>query len=353
MKNNRFLQTSIHLLAWTLVFASPFLIFWKNNEPDLWNKFLFHSYAILSLMFVFYINYFILIKKYLFKKKTWKFLLINICMILIVSITGYFWKEANLPIGLKNNHVNPGGFPFSVVFLFRDFISLVFTACLSVAIKITGKLYLLENQHKEEENKRTEAELMNLRQQLNPHFLFNTLNNIYSLIAISPEKAQEAVHELSKLLRYVLYENNNQFVPLQNEIDFIKYYVELMRIRLSPSIDVKININNLTSTEELIAPMLFITLVENAFKHGISPVEPSFIHIDFRQDDAGEKIYCSIQNSYFPKDKTDQSGSGIGLDNLHRRLELLYHNDYELYTGKIENTFYSKIVIPLHKADKQ
>ena len=352
MKNNKLLQTSIHLLAWTLVLASPFLIFWKNNEPDLGNKFLHHGIAILSLMFVFYINYFILIKKYLFNKKTWEFLLINLCVILVVSIAGHLWKEANLPVEFKKDFMNSRGFPLAIMFLIRDFISLVFTACLSVAIKITGKLYLIESQHQEEEKKRTEAELINLRQQLNPHFLFNTLNNIYSLIAISPEKAQEAVHELSKLLRYVLYENNNQFVPLQNEIDFIKYYVELMRIRVSETIDIKINIGNLITTEKLIAPMLFITLVENAFKHGISPVEPSFIHIDFRQDDTGERINCSIQNSYFPKDKTDQSGSGIGLDNLHRRLELLYLKEFELYTGKIDNTFYSKIVIPLHKADK-
>ena len=121
-----------------------------------------------------------------------------------------------------------------------------------------------------------EAELQNLKSQLNPHFLFNTLNNIYSLIAFSPEKAQEAVHDLSRLLRYVLYESSQPFVSLEKDFDFLRNYVELMRIRLPKHVELKTNIVA-SSPGTLIAPLLFISLVENAFKHGVSNNKPSFI----------------------------------------------------------------------------
>ena len=124
------------------------------------------------------------------------------------------------------------------------------------------------------------------------------MNNIYSLIAFSPEKAQEAVHDLSRLLRYVLYESSQPFVPLEKDFDFLRNYVELMRIRLPKHVELKTNIVA-SSPGTLIAPLLFISLVENAFKHGVSNNKPSFIHLDIHQE--GAEVVCTIVNSYFPK----------------------------------------------------
>ena len=202
---------------------------------------------------------------------------------------------------------------------------------------MTAGWYKVESVRQELEKSRAEAELQHLKSQLNPHFLFNTLNNIYSLIALSPEKAQESVHDLSRLLRYVLYESSQPRVPVEKEFDFIRNYIELMRIRLPHHVELQTEISDTKAATE-VAPLLFISLIENAFKHGVSNSKPSFIDIHIRQEN--ERIVCLIRNSYFPKDtKTDKSGSGIGLQNLHRRLELLYPGKF-IFTNKHNNDEY-------------
>ena len=173
---------------------------------------------------------------------------------------------------------------------------------------------------------RTEAELTNLRNQLNPHFLLNTLNNIYALTAFDTEKAQQAIQELSKLLRYVLYEDQQTFVPLEKEVDFIINYIELMRIRISAQTKIETHFDIKPNSQSSIAPLLFISLIENAFKHGISPTEQSFI--DIRITEKENTISCVIRNSNFPKSSADKSGSGIGLEQVQKRLKLLYPNHY-------------------------
>ena len=185
--------------------------------------------------------------------------------------------------------------------------------------------------------------------QLNPHFLFNTLNNIYSLIAFSPEKAQEAVHDLSRLLRYVLYESSQPFVPLEKDFDFLRNYVELMRIRLPKHVELKTNIVA-SSPGTLIAPLLFISLVENAFKHGVSNNKPSFIHLDIHQE--GAEVVCTIVNSYFPKSPDqDKSGSGIGLVNLEKRLGLLYSGHFSFQCGREGDNYSSYLSITINETE--
>ncbi len=222
-------------------------------------------------------------------------------------------------------------------------------AGLSVAIKMTDGWYRVAAVRRELEKERAEAELQNLKSQLNPHFLFNTLNNIYSLIAFSPEKAQEAVHDLSRLLRYVLYESSQPFVPVEKDFDFLRNYVELMRIRLPGHVELKTNIVA-SSPGTLIAPLLFISLVENAFKHGVSNNKPSFIHLDIRQE--GAEVVCAIVNSYFPKSPgQDKSGSGIGLVNLEKRLGLLYPGHFSFRCGREEDNYRSYLSITINETE--
>jgi len=344
-RNNNTLQSLIHVTAWGLVFGLPFLIFGKDENFDMISKLTHHGVVVFSMLVVFYMNYFFLIEKTLFKRKIGRFLLYNLAMILLVGIVLHFWQEASIPppMHLKEK-LHQNELPFGISFLLRDISTLLVIAGLSVAVKMTAKWYKTEAERQEEQKERTKAELTNLRQQINPHFLFNTLNNIYAQIAISPENAQNSMLELSKLLRYVLYENSGDFVPLKRELDFIHNYVELMRIRLSSDVDLKTEIN-VAAKDQLVAPLLFIALIENAFKHGISPSSPSFIHIDIHEND--KQLICIIQNSYFPKNETDQSGSGIGLENLHRRLEILYPHKHIIRTEKEGETFVSELIIPL------
>lgn len=192
---------------------------------------------------------------------------------------------------------------------------------------------------------RMEAELKSLRNQLNPHFLLNTLNNIYALIAFDTDKAQQAVQELSRLLRYVLYDNQEKYVPLCKEVGFICNYIELMRIRVTEDVDIETHFDIKPDSQTPIAPLIFISLIENAFKHGISPTNHSFIHISLTEKDG--QVNCVIRNSNYPKNENDKSGSGIGLEQVQKRLELLYPGRYKWKCNLSEDQkeYYSSITI--------
>ena len=186
---------------------------------------------------------------------------------------------------------------------------------------------------------------MKLKQQVNPHFLFNTLNNIYALVALNPQQAQYALHSLSQLLRYVLYDNNQQMMPLSKELAFIRSYVELMSLRLSKQVQLEVNLPE-DDRGYQVAPLLFIALIENAFKHGVSATEPSFIHISFALT-GGDTLICTVENSCFPKNELDRSGSGIGLENLRRRLSLLYPGQHILRMEKIGEQYVAQLILTL------
>lgn len=333
MKRNKVLQYIIQLIVWGIVFSFPLFFTWKEADPMTWTKYLGYFFVPMAFAIVFYSNYFLLIDRMLFKKQLFHFLLVNALLFLLLTVLLDVWREYYFAHLAEPAGLHKGG-PPKMMFLLRDVMMMGLTAALSVAIRMTDNWYVMESEKKELEKARTEAELQNLKSQLNPHFLFNTLNNIYSLIAIDPDRAQFAVHDLSRLLRHVLYEDKQQFVPLEHELAFMKSYIELMSLRLSGKVDLQVEMPE-EGKGMLVAPLLFITLIENAFKHGISPAEASFIDIHFRLEEGG-RIYCRIENSNFPKRDDDRSGSGIGLENLRKRLNLLYPGMYILKTG-LEN----------------
>ena len=218
-----------------------------------------------------------------------------------------------------------------MVEIFRNAFPLFITATIATIIKISESWKEMERSRNEAEKALAEAELQNLRSQLNPHFLLNTLNNIYALIAFDTDKAQESVQELSMLLRHVLYDNKEQFTSLSKEMEFIRSYIELMRIRLSSNVTVETEYDLSPQSQTQIAPLIFISLVENAFKHGISPTEPSYIKIRFSEVQG--VVRCLIQNSNHRKVGYDKSGSGIGLEQVKKRLDLSYTGKYSWHYG--------------------
>ncbi|MDP4202267.1 MAG: histidine kinase [Bacteroidota bacterium] len=336
-KRNPKVEIIIHLLAWCLLFGFPLIFMVESHHPrfDQYSGYLAYTMA---FFIVFYGNYLYLIDKFLFDRNTLKFIAINVVIIAICAYLLYLFQSLGIPPE-KQHH--PG--PPPILFVFRDITSMVFAVGLSVALRMTGKWYRTETERKEMEKDRFETELKNLKNQLNPHFLFNTLNNIYSLIPVHPEQAQETVHRLSHLLRYVLYENNDNFVPIGKEIDFLKSYIELMSLRLSDQVKLATEFN-IESGNDRIAPMLFISLVENAFKHGISPINQSFVHINITSKE-GQDVVCTVENSYFPKNMQDKSGSGIGQENLRKRLELLYPNHHNLCLENRGDTYFAQLQI--------
>jgi hypothetical protein len=269
----------------------------------------------------------------------------------------------------KNQHVSQGDFshrpvfrsmhhhkrPPRVLFVFNDVMMLLLASGIGCTLRTSKNWWRADRARqraelaqKQAELGLKESELSNLRNQINPHFLLNTLNNIYALIAFNTEKAQGAVLDLSKLLRHILYDNNSRYVSLRSEMDFLRNYVALMRIRLPETVDVTFDDQVPSNCELKVAPLLFISLVENAFKHGISPTETdNFIHINFSTDEKDHTITCDISNSNHPKTSSDKSGNGVGLVQVQRRLDLLYPNSHEWTRGvELEGRVYhSKLTI--------
>lgn len=337
-------EVIIHLAAWGIIFGLPFFFTGRESQAVTLESYCRFMVVPLSFVLVFYINYFLLIKRFLFTKQTGRYILSNVILIAAIMLAVHCLFRLLPPPADIRHHPEPE--LHEIIFFFlRNAMLYLLVAGLSVAIKMTAGWFRVEATRRELENSRAEAELQNLKSQLNPHFLFNTLNNIYSLIAFSPERAQEAVHDLSRLLRYVLYESSQPLVALEKELDFIRNYVELMRIRLPEHVELKTEISSVASGS-LIAPLLFISLIENAFKHGVSTNKPSFIHLDIHQK--GELIVCVIRNSCFPKDtERDKSGSGIGIENLRKRLALLYPNRHIFLYGPENNDYHSVLELQI------
>ena len=310
-----------------------------------WRPFLRSLPEMIGFILVFYINYFILIEKILFKGKTKSFIIYNVLLIALIALLMYYgrgWIETVLP-NLRPRWRGRRGNNILLMHIIRNSTSLFLILGLSVAFKMTFRLFEVDNERKELAKAKSDAELQNLKNQINPHFLLNTLNNIYALIEFDPPKAQKAVVSLSKLLRHLLYDNNQDFVPLRQEVSFMRNYIDLMRIRLSDNVKLTAAFSDTEKGNTLIPPLIFISLIENAFKHGISGDKPSFIDILFEEQSDG-KVKFECKNSYFPKSESDKSGSGIGFDLVKRRLELLSIGSY-VWDTKIENDIYYTTLI--------
>ncbi len=362
----------IHIIVWMLIFFFPILLSGDKSLSDInWPEYIRHIKMPLMFLIVFYANYCFLVPHFLLKKRNKKYMLYNFLLVVAISCVIHLreapFNKQRPPIFKEDveekyseqtdEYQNQTQIQQSTTprrrrfnrpprwtFIMRDTILLLCTVGLGAAIRMSGEWSKAETALQEAERNRTEAELNNLRNQLNPHFLLNTLNNIYALIAFDADKAQQAVQDLSKLLRHVLYENQQTYVPLSREVDFINNYIELMRIRLAKEVKVYIHINVPPNSTIQIAPLIFISLIENAFKHGISPTEPSFISISIAQIEQKE-VRCEILNSNHPKNNSDKSGSGIGLEQVRKRLELLYPGRYEWEKEVSENgEVYSSIL---------
>lgn len=333
----------IHVTAWAVLFGMP-LFFTNPNTPAITSAEYIRFLTIpLSFMLVFYINYFKLIERYIFRKQVGKFLLINVVLIAATVIGVHLLFRYVLPHDAAHPPVDRP-WQESIRFFFGNSVFYILLAGVSVAVRMTSSWYEAENKRKELEHSRTQAELLNLKNQLNPHFLFNTLNNIYSLIQIDTERAQVAVHDLSRLLRYVLYDSSRQEVSLEEEMNFLRNYIELMKIRLPKHVTVSVSLTD-EKPGAGIAPLLFISLIENAFKHGVSNETRSFISIDIHFE--GNSLVCLIRNSFFPKPACDKSGSGIGLANLEKRLGMIYPGRYRFTRGEKDGEYIAALTIDL------
>ena len=225
-------------------------------------------------------------------------------------------------------------------------ITNTFIAFLLLSMNLGIKEYFrsVKNQHDTDELRRQhlEQELEYLRYQINPHFFMNTLNNIHALVDIDPEQAKNTIVELSKLMRYVLYDGSRPTIPLSKETEFLKHYIGLMRLRYSDSVRIKVDIPDETPDVQ-VPPLLFVSFVENAFKHGISYQSESFIMVSLNVREGYISFSCI--NS---KHETNQDPhSGIGLENTRKRLRLLYQENYTFNINENAKTYEVLLKIPV------
>ncbi len=353
IQSRRNVFTLLHIVAWIIVFILPLYFFaseWARNSSFLYRYYV--SACVYGLLF--YLNYFLLVPKLYFNKKRSYYLIVTAVVItLLFFVEGFLTThlfhqtttEKEVQAMLQNfaaqhNLSRP---PFGQFHLFQFILVSILITGFSIGLRISEKYSQQEKHQKELEKVRLSTELAFLKNQVSPHFFFNTLNNIYSLIQINSDDAQKAVLKLSKLMRYLLYESEQGAVKLEQEIDFMNNYIDLMKLRLSNKVDLQVKFPD-QSNGLMIPPLLFIPFIENAFKHGISYKEKSFIHISLAV--CPEDILFECSNSTLNSaENRDSQFSGIGLDNVSKRLNLLFPEKHEMELNQADNVFNVRLKI--------
>jgi len=382
-------ESLIYTLLWIIFLVIPFITNDYNREGGL-VRIIFDWLRVLPFFIIFLINNFWLMRRFLFHGRTLTYVLSLVTAVVIVSVSfqylnpvlhkndpraleerimqdPQFGREemrlgTPLP-GSENSQVspevfNPGPGPSvsrnqrmpvtapSLFILINTLIISFLIAGFNTAIAVTNRWFTEEQARKDLEKEHVESKLEFLQNQVNPHFLMNTLNNIHSLIEVDQPMAQNAVLKLSDMMRYLLYESGKGTTTLKREIDFLESYLELMLLRVDKSIDISLDIPKKISNVSL-PPLLFIPFIENAFKHGVSYREPSSISIRLVQKQGSlEFISENSIPSYVSPDSKGKSG-GFGLSNIRKRLEMIYGNSFKLEIDKSETRFRAKLVIPV------
>jgi len=325
----------IHILGWVLFGSYLFIITplsWKVDLPfEFWVK---QGILLSFLLLAFYFNLYYLVPKILFKNKNLQFLLIVLIMggayIGIIFTYDIIFNMSEVMHSIFRPDTpfirRPRTFG---IFDFYNLLVLYMGIGISTSVAAVRKWQTDEALRLEMEQQRINSELTYLKAQINPHFFFNTLNNIYSLTNLDIQKAQTAILKLSRMMRYVLYETEKDNTLVSKELEFIKDYIELMRLRLSEKIKVVVNIPESFEDAQL-APMLLLPFIENCFKHGISSQKSSEIRINLFIKD--KILVLETVNSIFSSTQNTPEGnaSGIGVTNTKRRLALLYDQKHEL-----------------------
>ena len=327
-----FVINTTQIIVWAGVFLVPAIVTLALTGSFEQALHVFHGGAILLLpFFVLYsANYYYLVPKLLYGGKARWFYLVNLFIIAAWALLKFIPRE---PVQFPQEVTDQFGEKAVWAMYAGSIVMQVFALCIMILLAVGIRNVMRANDA-------VVTELTWLKHQLNPHFLFNTLNNISSLTQIDPDKAQESIGQLSDLLRYALYDSEADMVPLSAEVEFMDNYIDLMALRCNENTAVEKRLE-MPREPVQVAPLLFISLVENAFKHGVNARYPSLVRVDMNY--AGGVITFRTENSLFEKQGSDHIGSGIGLDNMRRRLQLLYPGRYS-YEQSADNGTYTVTV---------
>ena len=328
--SDRLFRLLFHLLFWGLLLGLPFITMIGNEGYHRHLEYMKKVFpANLSIIPLFFLNTEWLIPRVLRKKGVGPYLIT-----LLVLMVSFFLIQNMMREWMFNDiiRINLGGRGLTWTVLYTLLISAAGTAY--------GLISSLLNQDKarqEEQRERLQSELSFLRSQISPHFIFNILNSIVYLIRSKSQQAEAVTIKLSELMRYILYQSNNEQILLEKEINYLKNYVELQTIRFDEDVDIRLHIEG-EASNQTIEPMLMIPFVENAFKHGVGMVMEPVIDINVQIKE--NSLDFSVKNKIGPEPPEDKdTSSGIGLRNVQRRLELLYPDNHELSVEKTGEWF--------------
>jgi two-component system, LytTR family, sensor kinase len=335
----------LHIAAWTFLFILPIYLFTFDSNRD---AFFIGRVYLRTLIYVliFYLNYFWLIPKILFKGKKLYYYLITAALIVSLyiindSVNKYIFEKPKFKperemVDKISKEFKMPNHPWRF-----DIYNFLFTSILisgfSIGLRMLDRYNENEKQRKDLEKERLNSELSFLKNQISPHFFFNTLNNIYSLVEINTGDAQKAILQLSKMMRYMLYESEQGNTLLSREITFMKNYIELMKLRITDKVNLHVHFPE-EDTDIAIAPLLFIPFIENAFKHGVSNREPSFLDISMRVNQT-EILFLCTNSIIMNGEINSTSDSGIGLENVRKRLSLLFPGKHQLSINQTSSAF--------------
>ncbi len=310
----------IHMVFWVLIFALMLMAGPDNNT-----SFMEVVRKVINLSFymlVVYVNLGYLIPRFLSQKNFMTYVLLLLAMVAV------FTPIKVLMLYITYDEVDPQ--EFLIMNQQYIFLLLFLIAGGSTVIKIISDWQRHQRDRKELETQRMQSEIKFLKSQINPHFLFNTLNSLYALTLKKSDKAPEIVIKLSEMMRYMLYECNERRVPLQKEVNYIQNYLDMERLRQSGHADISFRVEGQV-TDQTIAPLIFIPFLENSFKHGLNQqISEGYVHVIMKV--LGNKLLLRICNSKAGKapQPIDKPSGGIGLANVQRRLNLLYPLQYKL-----------------------
>jgi len=328
----------IHILVWLALSLFPILITYV--DIGVIPKELFIKQLLRPVLF--YANYLLFVPLLLLKRKVVIYILVSFLFLFLYN----YFIEAFLFNFIESSQQFPFRKPPNGP---RPLLNMryVVPVAFSLTVYLLGGIYALvidfykrERRSRAMEHEKTDIKLQYLRNQLNPHFLFNSLNSIYSLVRSKSDHAPEAVITLSELMRYMLYEANDKEVPLEKELNYIQNYIALQRLRIKNSEDVKINIHG-DSKGLTIYPLILITFIENAFKYGTDYKGKTLI--DIKINIVGNQLHFYIKNN-IGIHKENKENSGIGLENIKKQLEYLYKEHHSL-TIDSNQSFYEVTLI--------
>ncbi|MBD1395922.1 histidine kinase [Pontibacter sp. JH31] len=329
-------KLAIHVAAWALFGAWIFYVQYQRGLTL--NKAIDSLVGLSFAIMIFYLNWYVLIPRYLARNR----ILSYIAMVLL-TLTAVALIRSPLDFYVFREF-NPG---MKVLYSYDRILNYLLAGLIVVfissALKVTGNYIRNERRNKELENQKLMAELNFLKSQVNPHFLFNTLNNIYSLAYKQSPETPDAIMKLSLLMRYMLYESNDTLVSLEKEVDHIRNFIDLQKLRLREQTSIRLNVDGELAGKQ-IAPMLLMTLVENAFKHGLVSRNEVGITLNLLVQDDGLQ-FTTVNNTSSHKKR---EFGGIGLQNLKQRLTLLYPNRHELHFEEKADTFYASLKLYFH-----